>query len=94
MSLLFSHFHSAVFSNDLFWYNGPFSSIKMNKFDKPTLLFVSSILPLFTFGIQKLNLIYRMDLPLPPDPLENPSTFREVFKNDTQHHEVQHTHTR
>lgn len=89
MSLLFSHFHSAVFSNDLFWYNGPVSSMKMNKFDKPTLLFVSSILPLFTFGIQKLNLIYRMDLPLPP----NPSTFREVFKNDTQHHEVQHTHT-
>lgn len=54
--------------------------MKMNKFDKP-------------FGIQKLNLIYRMDLPLPPDPWENPSTFREVFKNDTQHHEVQHTHT-
>lgn len=38
----------------------------MNKFDTPTLLFVSSILPFFTFGIQKLNLIYSMDLPLPP----------------------------
>lgn len=66
MSLLFSRFHSAVFSTDLFWYNGPFSSIQMNKFDTPTLLFVSSILPFFTFGIQKLNLIYSMDLPLPP----------------------------
>lgn len=64
----------------------------MNKFDTPTLLFVSSILPFFTFGIQKLNLIYSMDLPLPPGKILQ-RLGGGGFKNDTQHHEVQHTHT-